>query len=206
MASTSKRAVANRRRANGHRAPNVFRVFGPFKLHYLKGTSLLDPEQTEHAIRRQLKQAYPDDNLETKGGCYVFAVRTGGKRAKGGSYKPWYVGKAFRNSLLDESLHAEKYKKCYFRVAATEHGTPVLFWIAKALPGHKSALDKREIGDMERELIKLAAIRNPRLMNKHHNKPSTFQIIGVPLGAQCHPRARGQRGAAAWLSAMLRSD
>ena len=184
---------------------NQFRVFGPFELRYLKNSkSTLDAEGSEVAIKEQIRRDYPNDNLTVKGGCYVFAIRTGGKGAKGGSYMPWYVGKAFKTSLLDESLNSEKYKKCYFKVAATEHGTPVLFWIAKAMPGHKNLLDKDEIRQMEQELIKAAALRNPRLMNKHHNGQLPFEILGVPLGAQSHPRAK--KGAAKWMWTMLRSN
>lgn len=103
-----------------------FKVFGPFELKFVKGTTTLDAEGSERAIMGQIKRDFPKDNIDVKGGCYVFAIRTGGKGAKGGSYMPWYVGKAFKISLLKESLHSDKYEK-YSKVAAKEHGTPVLF-------------------------------------------------------------------------------
>jgi hypothetical protein len=57
---------------------------------------------------------------------------------------------------------------------------------------------------MERELIEAAVLRNPDLKNKHYNKRLPFKIIGVPLGTQAH--ARGKKGAAGWVSRMLRND
>ena len=143
---------------------NNFKVFGPFKMKYLKNTKTLDASATERAIKSQIKCQYPKDNLDSKGGCYVFAIRRSGGGASGGSFMPWYVGKAVKSSLLKESLDCEKYKKCYFKVAATEHGTPVLFWIAKAAPGKKNSLNKGTVGTMERKLIAAAALRNQGLM------------------------------------------
>ncbi len=183
---------------------NNFKVFGPFKLKFLKGTKTLDASATERAIESQIKRQYPNDNLDSKRGCYVFAIRRSGGGASSGSFMPWYVGKAVKSPLLKESLDSEKYKKCYVKVAATEHGTPVLFWIAKAAPGKKNSLNKGTIGKMEKKLIAAAALRNPALMNQHHNKPLPFEIAGVPLDAQTHPRAK--KRAAAWMWRMLRQD
>lgn len=176
---------------------NQFKVFGPFELKLFKDTTTLDAEGSERAITEQIKRDFPKDNLDVKGGCYVFAIRTGG------GYMPWYVGKAVKSSLLKESLEPEKYEK-YSKVAAQEHGTPVLLWIAKAAPGQKNSLDKREISVMEQQLVKAAALKNPNLINKHYNKPLPFEIIGVPLGAQNHPRAK--KGSAAWMWRMLRAS
>jgi len=185
-------------------ARNSFKVFGPFNFRLHKGTKTLDADATEAAIKAQIEREYPKDNLDIKGGCYVFAIRRSGGGMKGGTFMPWYVGKAVRSSLLKESLDSDKYKKCYVDIAVTMHGTPVLFWIAKAAPGQKNSLDKSAIGKMDKKLIETAALRNPNLLNKHHNKPLPFEIDGVPLGGQSHPRAK--KGAAAWMWRMLRQD
>ncbi len=178
-----------------------FKVFGPFKLQCHKGSTALDPIRSEQAVIADIRKRYPNDRLDEKGGCYVFAIRTGGRAARGGAYLPWYVGKAVRSALIDESLSSRNFAQHYVGVAAKTHGSPVLFWIAKAAPGMAKSLNVIEIGRMEKELIAWAAHRNRQLLNKHHNTALAFRIEGVPLTAQSHPRAR--RGPAAMLAKML---
>jgi hypothetical protein len=167
---------------------NEFKVFGPFELKRCKRSKTLDPEESERAIKHKMKLDYPSDNIDIKGGCYIIGIRKSG-RVKGGCFTPWYVGKAVRQSLFDESLHGEKWKKV-FPLLGAMNGTVVMFWIAKAAPGHKAALNEKDIVTMERELIKEAARCNPELINKHHNTELPFKILGLPIGNQQHPRAK----------------
>jgi len=180
---------------------NEFKIFGPFKLQFIKGTSTLDSDASKTAVIAEIDKRYPKDNLDRKGGCYIFAIRTGGKGAKGGTYSPWYVGQAKNLSLLEESLSTRNFDKFYSRIAATKHGTPMLFWIAKAAPGMINSLDKNEIDAMEQELIDWAAHRNHDLMNTQHIPRLTFRIEGLPLSAQSHARAK--KGPAAKVAKML---
>ena len=181
--------------------PNNFRIFGPFKLQFIKGTSTLDSDLSKAFAIAEIRKFYSTDNLDQKGGCYIFAMRTGGRGAKEGTYSPWYVGQAKNLSLLEESLSSRNFDKFYNRIVARKHGTPVLFWIAKAAPGMINSLNKTEIDQMEQELIAWAAHRNHELMNTQHRPRFTFRIEGLPLSAQSHARAK--KGPAAKVAKML---
>jgi hypothetical protein len=180
---------------------NVFRVYGPFELAFVKGSRLLDSEESARRIAEDIGRRYSCDNLERKGGCYIFAIRTGGRGKKGGHFVPWYVGKAKKQPLLKESLNHRNFNQFYSKVAMNEHGRPMLFWIAKAAPGHVAALNANELRLMERELIAYAFECNPGLKNSHHRARLTFKIEGLPLSGQDHPRERS--GPAKQLAAML---
>lgn len=96
-------------------------------------------------------------------GCYVFALR------RGSTCKPWYVGKAERQSFKREALTADKVRK-YNSVLQTQQGTPTMYFYARvtqtrvswSLPS-KSA--HRDIAYLERMLIGQALKRNKRLYN-----------------------------------------
>lgn len=183
---------------------NEFAVFGPFKLKYLPGTTNLCQIRSTESVLDQIKRDYPHDNLESKGGCYIFAVCKGGKGAKGGSYKPLYVGQSVgrvrRHPLIKESLSDRNFIDIYNK-HAPKHGTLVLFWIAKAAPGMVKSLNKREIANMEAELIRWATHVNPSIENARLLPALSFKIKGLPLTAQCHHKAK--RGPARIVAKML---
>ena len=159
---------------------------------------------TEDTIVRTIEREYPHDNLLTKKGCYIYAIRTGGRGQKGGAFTPWYVGKAHKQSLLKESLSPRNFNDIY-SVAFDRviRGTPVLFWIAKASPGQKEAANAGMIADMEQALIWHAVDCNPELLNiKENPRLFSFEIAGVPLVAQHEVRTASQ-GPARQVAKML---
>jgi len=174
-----------------------FTVFGPFELvvSARKGGRAIDEAASREEILRTISARYPDDNLESKPGCYIFGMRTGGRGAISGSYKPWYVGKAKRQALLKESLG--KHQLNHYHLAMTEYnrGTPVIFWIAKSAQGHRTSVNDSLLDQMETRLIEYAFEQNPGLRNDRKVPRLGFAIDGLPLMGQQHRRAR--RGEAA---------
>jgi hypothetical protein len=184
-----------------------FKVFGAFELSCvrgLRGGVRLCSETTKDTIERTIKRDYPHDNLLTKKGCYIYAIRTGGRGQKGGAFTPWYVGKAHRQSLLDESLSDRNFNKIYsVAFDRVTRGTPVLFWIAKAAPGQKEAANAGVIADMEKALIWHAVDCNPELLNIVENpRLFGFEIAGLPLVAQ-HDVRTASKGPARHVAKML---
>ena len=133
-----------------------FSVFGSFDLVLYKGTNgrVIDAEASRDSIEEQLKSRYPaDPKLLGKPGCYVFAIRTGGRGGVDGCYLPWYVGKAKKQPLLKESLG--NHQVAHYNRVLADYGscTPVIFWIAKFARGHGKAVNDNMLDQMETRLI-----------------------------------------------------
>jgi hypothetical protein len=96
-------------------------------------------------------------------GCYVFALR------RGRTTKPWYIGKAERQSFKREALTQDKVNKYNF-VLAGQQGTPLLYFYARITLGRTdwsgpSSTGYRDISFLERMLIGQALKRNKNLYN-----------------------------------------
>jgi hypothetical protein len=165
-----------------------FRVFGPMDVPLLRrnGGRVFCRKSVREHLRSACEQEWPGMGLCSKRGCYVFAVRSGGRGARGGAFSPWYVGKAHRQSLLVESTSVDKIVKYQDALTRTSAGTPVLFWIAKSNPGHLKSIDGQVLSEMERFLIAAAHRVNPDLLNCHNKPDFGFKIEGVAI-----PRRQG---------------
>ncbi len=182
----------------------TYSVFGPFELVLVAGPTGTreSRKKSRREVKRLVEELYPEQpKLLKKPGCYIFALRTGGKGRLGGAFKVWYVGKSKR-PLYTESL-TERNCDMYRSIVDGQHGSPVLFWIAKAAPGHGSSSDKRDVEDMETALIYAASDQNHSLCNDMKNpRKYKFQIAGVPLVGQ-HDLRRASKGPAAQIAKML---
>jgi hypothetical protein len=183
-----------------------FRVFGPFEVHSKKGARgpCLCPATTAEKLQQEIADRYPNENLLTKRGCYIFAIRTAGRGKLGGVYKPWYVGEAQKQPVVKEALNSDNFIKKYSKAFQKyQRGTPVLFFIAKQDPGMKVSINKRTVASMQTALIWHAADANGELLNIKEN-PSLvdFEIAGVPLVGH-HHTAKVAKGPARDVAKML---
>jgi hypothetical protein len=111
-------------------------------------------------------------------GCYVFSMRAG----KG--EKPWYVGKASRQSFAAECFSLHKLN-IYNDILGDMKGTPRLtFVIPKRSRG---AWPMVAIDEVEEFLIGHAASRNADLANKQRLPSQKWSIHGVVPGARGAP-------------------
>lgn len=110
-----------------------------------------------------------DPGLSDACGCYVFAIRVGG------GVKPWYVGKAERQSFKRECLTHDKLKKYESALRFVRKGTPLLFFYARLTEGKRaysapSTSRHRDVSYLEKLLISHALKRNRNLINKQETK------------------------------------
>ncbi|MBN2269892.1 MAG: hypothetical protein JXN61_04715 [Sedimentisphaerales bacterium] len=107
------------------------------------------------------------ESLPSACGCYVFAIRA----ARG--VKPWYVGKAVKQSFEKECLNLHQLTT-YNEVIAKRKGTPLLFLIAKKTKKGKFSkpgrAHQKNIDFLETVLIGAALDKNPKLMNIQKTK------------------------------------
>lgn len=98
-------------------------------------------------------------------GCYVFAIRSGAVA------KPWYVGKAERQTFKAESLAPEKVFRYNEVLSSSRRGTPVLYFYARGTAQNWSRPTRSrhpDIDVLERLLIGAALSRNKKLVNTMH--------------------------------------
>ncbi|MCO5083880.1 MAG: hypothetical protein M9955_19760 [Rhizobiaceae bacterium] len=110
-------------------------------------------------------------------GCYVFAIRAGR------GIKPWYVGKAERQSFKREAVTEDKLNKYELALRAAKKGTPLLYFYARTTKARgafsrPSTSAHRDIGYLEKMLIGLALKRNKALINKQET--TLLQTMVVP--------------------------
>jgi hypothetical protein len=136
-----------------------FEIYGPYKLPKKCQNGLLDKKQAKSSLINS------GDNPPTElsgCGCYIFAV----KAAKG--IKPWYVGKAVKQSFEKECLKTHQLN-IYNDVIAGRKGNPLLLLIALKTPKGKFAkpgsAHQKKIDFLETILIGAALKRNRSLMN-----------------------------------------
>ena len=108
-----------------------------------------------------------DNGLSDACGCYVFAVRAG----KG--YTPYYVGRAEKNSILNEFLNPSNIGK-YNDVLSYTKGTPVIFLLPMLTPQDKyrklATGELKSLRFLERWLIAQCIEKNPNLVNNKETK------------------------------------
>ena len=117
--------------------------------------------------------------LASKRGCYVFAVRAG----KG--MTPIYVGKATRSSFEKECFNPANRHKFSNGMADFKKGTPVLYFIRH--PSQRGKINAKQIGEIENFLIQNAAVRNPNIQNLRGRQAPKWSIRGVLRSGQRRP-------------------
>lgn len=99
-------------------------------------------------------------------GCYVFAIRAGR------GIKPWYVGKAQKQSFISEVFTDHK-MRTFAEIMHNMHGTPVLFLISRLTNAQRFAKPSekhKDIDFLETWLIADAIRKNKKLSNKKKTK------------------------------------
>jgi hypothetical protein len=132
----------------------------------------------EAAERREFWDVVDVDQpgLSEACGCYVFAIRVGG------GVKPWYVGKAERQSFKRECLTSDKLEKYERAMASIGRGTPLLYFYARTTRARQqfswpSISKHRDIGYLEKLLISHALKRNKNLINKQETELLKQMIV-----------------------------
>ena len=137
-----------------------FEVYGPFEIDRTsKGLVSSDA-----ASRREFWERVEDDvpDLPDACGCYVFAIQA----SRG--ILPWYVGKAEKQSFVNECLSSHKINH-YNNAIVGRKGKPVLYLLPQVTRNGKyrkvSKLQKPAISELETMLMGMAISRNPGMLN-----------------------------------------
>lgn len=131
--------------------------------------------------RKECKKIFfegPAGAYKKKIGCYVFSLRNGR-----GSL-PYYVGKT-TNSFESEVLEPHKISDHYQCVVKDKKGSPEITFVA--LKSGKGPKPDTTIRELERHLIQMAYLRNPKLSNKHKLPRTRWSISGVVEAGKGRP-------------------
>lgn len=161
-------------------------VCGPFEIPRHPVHSGVDRNSLKTGFWKMVDDQY--DGLSVACGCYLFGLRAG----KG--MRPWYVGKAQRQSFLDECFKPDKLVY-YNETIGSKQGVPVMFLIGKKTGGGnkfaKPTGTKNGHGDisfLEQHLIGKALNRNSDLCNIKSTKLySELVVPGVFNSPQGNP-------------------
>ncbi|MCA9627951.1 MAG: hypothetical protein KC766_09800 [Myxococcales bacterium] len=156
-----------------------FDIHGPFTI---PRTSRQVDKQGLRVFWQDVEASAP--GLSTACGCYVFVLQ-----AAGTAIRPWYVGKAEKQTFRAECLQQHKLKH-YNEVLATVRGTPKLFLLAKRTPKGKfskpTAFKYTDVRLLENHLIGMALAVNRDLRNTastmHTRKLIVPGFFGTPVG------------------------
>lgn len=151
-----------------------FDVAGPYEITR-HGSKQIITKDSRLDLQSELDEEWP--GLKNACGCYIF-----GKRA-GGGIIPWYVGKAGRRPLLNESLNPSNITN--YNKVLDKKGTPVMFLLPVVTPqgklrnrpsgGNFAALDF-----LERWLIAEALSSNPNLINSKETRfLRNIRVVGL---------------------------
>ena len=124
------------------------------------------------------------DHLANKRGCYVFSM----KAAKG--EKPFYVGKAAKQSFRNECFSPHKRADHYNVILGERIGTPYLSFVAQQKVKGKWSLTA--IDEVEKFLIAIGFARNPELSNRKGLPNQTWSIQGVVAAGKGKPSAEAK--------------
>lgn len=115
-----------------------------------------------------------DKNLGDACGCYVFALRAGR------GIKPWYVGKAERQSFRNECFTAHKIIK-FVSKEDSQKGTPLLYLYARVTEKGKfsrpTTASHADVEYLEKMLISMALRRNGSLLNLQNTKMLREMVV-----------------------------
>lgn len=153
----------------------IYEPFGEFELPRTRSLSLIDDVALSEVFWPNLSREH--QGLAEASGCYILGIRhsTG--------IKPWYVGKANgKDGFYQEVLNDRNTRKFNAQIDRQRSGTPVLFLLARMTPKGKFRNDRgeRDLKWLEDELIRLALVANPELINsKSTDMPKRVVLPGV---------------------------
>lgn len=153
-----------------------YSIHGPFEVPITgKNGKTIDTEKKGQSEFWAKIDESSGDRISSGCGCYVFCMRA----SKG--VLPWYVGKAGKSSLKDESFGDHKLTH-YHRLINDRKGTALLFLVVRrTTTGRLSKPSKNNYNDvdfLENLLITLALEKNPKLLNK--KSTSMLRDLTVP--------------------------
>ncbi len=137
-----------------------------------KGCKIVDVDQLERFWRGC-------DHVADKRGCYIFSMKAG----KG--EKPFYVGKAAKQSFRDECFSPHKRADHYNYVLCSQRGTPYMCFVVQRKVRGKWSMTA--IDGVEEFLIAYAAARNSSLTNKRRLPDLGWSIRGVAAAGPGKP-------------------
>ncbi|WP_334543851.1 hypothetical protein [Rhizobium leguminosarum] len=149
-------------------------LYGGFELPRDSGRVILGDSDQRQAFWDEVEYSQP--GLGDACGCYVFGIRVGG------GIKPWYVGKAERQSFRRECLTIDKLSKYESAMKYVGKGTPLVYFYArttkaKHLFSSPSTSKHRDVAYLEKLLISYALQRNKNLINKMETKLLKEMIV-----------------------------
>ena len=174
-----------------------FDVYGPYWIKTESGARGAKRISAKSSVRAFWGALAKSESLEKKlknaCGCYVFAIQSSGRNA---TPKPWYVGKAEKQSFGGEVFTSDKIIKYNDALFTMERAIPCLFFLPRCNPNRGFAKPngkpRPRIDDLESKLIGLALKRNPKLINVRGTKKHKIVVHGY-----LNSTGRGPRSAAA---------
>ena len=145
----------------------TFECEGPFNI----GVSKEAGGRSLKAAAGELKNFWASNGLGSRVGCYVF-----GFRRSGGSYMPWYVGKATK-SFAQECFQSHKLVKYGIALNKNRKGTPFLLLLC-----HKKGRGKtngKAINALELDLINEAFQVNENVTNERKSRKPKYVLRGL---------------------------
>jgi len=145
-----------------------FEVLGPYEVPI---KSILKIDHVSD-LRKSIQEDAQCSDLLSSCGCYVFGVKSSGAK----TVMPWYVGKAERQTVLNEATNPTHLQLFNEILDEYKRGTPTWFFLPALTPegrARKPTTGKggiKEIDFLEDWLIAQALKRNPNLWNIRKTK------------------------------------
>ncbi|MBI5969993.1 MAG: hypothetical protein HY884_02430 [Deltaproteobacteria bacterium] len=117
--------------------------------------------------------------IKDERGCYLFGIKV----SKG--YRPIYVGKTNKQTFEKEAFACHKFV-IYLETVMNRKGTPIIFFVKRVQSGRGKAHES-SVSELEKTLIRIAAVKNPELENIHHKHSQKWEITGVMNSGQGKP-------------------
>jgi hypothetical protein len=143
-----------------------YEINGPFELKRKRGNKLPDfSSQAKKEFWNNVNDV--DTNIRNSCGIYIFSMKAGKGK------KPWYVGKAEKQSFENEIFTPHK-RAIYQDVVAGKKGTPIFILISQMTKSNKYAKPTKNknkaISFLENSMISSCLDKNPNLANIHKTK------------------------------------
>ena len=155
-------------------------IYGPYEIPLQEGRfrTRIDKEDID-AFWSRVRNA--DPGLENACGCYIFSImRTFPTRKP--SEKPWYVGKAKKQSFSKECFTDHKLRK-YHDALQISKGMPMMYFLARmkdqggmSRPSTKTT-GHADIDYVEKMFITMGYAKNSDIRNKQGTKHAEKLVI-----------------------------
>lgn len=151
-----------------------YKIYGPYEIPRMYGES-------KRRINKEDVDVFwghvgPD--LAAACGCYIFSIKTKSKE------KPWYVGKANKQSFTRECFTSHKLVH-YHAALDKSRGTPMMYFLARFSDKSRisrpsiSAKGHAEMDLVERMFIEMGYYKNKDIRNKRGTKnPERLVVEG----------------------------